>query len=315
MAKQNKSAAGGSAGKTNRAKPGSRVPVLKTYKLFIGGKFPRSESGRYYSVERAGQVLANICLASRKDFREAVVAARSAVGGWASRAAFNRGQILYRAAEMLEGRREQFVAELKQHGHSAARAAKETDQAIDRLIYYSGWCDKYQQIFSTVNPVASSHFNFSAPENMGVVAAVAPEDSPLLGLISLIAPAIAGGNSVVVLASESQPLPAVTLAEVLATSDLPGGVINILTGQLDELAEHMARHMDVNALVMGRNVPAEQKKQLELWCVDNVKRFIDYSEQDWSGDKAETPYMILKLSEIKTTWHPIEKVGAAGSGY
>ena len=227
-----------------------RVKVLKTYKLYIGGKFPRTESGRYYKLDDAkGSTIANICLSSRKDFRNAVVEARKAFQGWSARTHFNRSQVIYRMAEMVEGRKAQFVEELIQLGLSKSKAEQEVDQSIDRIVYYAGWCDKYQQLFSTVNPVASSHFNFSVLEPMGVIAAFAPEDSPLLGLLSVILPAIVGGNAVIVLAAEQYPTVAITLAEVLATSDLPGGVINILTGQRNELFEHMSTHMDVNAFV------------------------------------------------------------------
>jgi hypothetical protein len=209
----------------------SRIEVLKTYKIYIGGQFPRTESGRYYALtNRKNEPVANVSLSSRKDFRNAVVAARNAAGGWSSRAAFNRGQILYRIAEMLEGRKDQFIGELITQGATPRSAAEEVTRSIDRLVYYSGWCDKYQQLFGTVNPVASSHFNFSVPEPTGVVAVIAPEESALLGLVSVIAPVIAGGNTCVVLASNSLPLSSITFAEVLATSDLPGGVVNILTG-------------------------------------------------------------------------------------
>src|SRR5215216_1411256 len=227
-----------------------RLEVLKTYKIYIGGQFPRTESGRYYvPTNAAGQKLANVCLSSRKDFRNAVVAARSAFGSWSTRAAFNRGQILYRMAEMLEGRKAQFIDELIQQDSSKVKAEKEVNLAIDRLIYYAGWCDKYQQIFSAVNPVASSHFNFSVPEPMGVVAIVAPQLDSLLGLVSVMAPVIAGGNTCVILASENKPLCAVTFAEVLHSSDVPAAVVNILTGKPAELLPWFVDHMDVNAMV------------------------------------------------------------------
>src|SRR5262245_62634698 len=227
-----------------------RVPVAKTYKLYVDGKFPRSESGRYYPLERdGGPLIANVCRASRKDFRDAVVAARTAFAGWSRASAYLRGQILYRIGEMLEGRREQFVAELQLQGASKARARTEVTSTIDRLVHYAGWADKYQQVFSSVNPVSSSHFNFSLPEPTGVVAVLAPESNALLGLVSNVAPAIAGGNTVVVLASQSLPLSAVSFAEVLHASDVPAGVVNVLTGFRDELAEQFASHMDVNAVV------------------------------------------------------------------
>ncbi|MCE3283102.1 MAG: aldehyde dehydrogenase, partial [Chitinophagaceae bacterium] len=229
---------------------GQRLEVLKTYKLYIGGQFPRTESGRYYIAKnKKGEQLANVCLSSRKDFRDAVVAARGAQKGWAGKAANNRGQILYRIAEMLEGRRAQFVDELIKQDSTKTQADAEVNLSIDRLIYYAGWCDKYQQIFSSVNPVASSHFNFSVPEPTGVVALIAPQESPLLGLVSVIAPVIAGGNVAIVLASETRPLCAITFAEVINSSDVPGGVVNILTGKPSELATQFASHMDVNAMV------------------------------------------------------------------
>lgn len=226
----------------------NRLEVLKTYKIYIGGQFPRTESGRTYIATNAkGEMLANVCLSSRKDFRDAVGSARGAFGGWSGRASFNRGQILYRVAEMLEGRKAQFVDELMKQGSSKGNAEAEVNLSIDRLIYYSGWCDKYQQIFSAVNPVASSHFNFSVLEPMGVVAAIAPQGTSLIGLVSIMAPIIAGGNTCVMLASETKPLCAVTFAEVLNSSDLPGGVVNILTGKVSELLPFFADHMDVNA--------------------------------------------------------------------
>ena len=292
----------------------SRIEIVKTYKIYIGGKFPRTESGRYYQPEANGKVLGNICLSSRKDFRNAVVAARSAQGGWSAKSAYNRSQILYRIAEILEGRKTQFIEELIQQGSKKAQAEKEVDLSIDRLIYFAGWCDKYTQIFSSVNPVASSHFNFSVPEPTGVVAILAPEESGLLGLISQIAPTIAGGNTCVVLASENKPLCSVTLAEVLSTSDVPGGVINILTGNRKELIPHFAAHMDVNALVYCGDNAAEIKSIHEA-AVDNLKRVMIRDGGDYVSDKYENPYLISSLQETKTTWHPIEKIGAAGSGY
>lgn len=292
----------------------SRIEVLKTYKIYIGGKFPRTESGRYYQPEANGKVLGNICLSSRKDFRNAVVAARSAQGAWSSKSAYNRSQVLYRVAEILEGRRAQFINELAQQGSKRSQAEKEVNLSIDRLIYFAGWCDKYTQIFSSVNPVASSHFNFSVPEPTGVVAILAPEESGLLGLISQIAPTIAGGNTCVVLASENIPLCSVTLAEVLSTSDVPGGVINILTGNRKELIPHFASHMDVNALVYCGDNSAEIKSIHEA-AIDNLKRVMIRDVGDYVSDKYENPYLISSLQETKTTWHPIEKIGAAGSGY
>lgn len=292
----------------------SRIEILKTYKIYIAGQFPRTESGRYYPLsDKKNQPIANVSLSSRKDFRNAVVAARSAFGGWSSRAAFNRGQILYRIAEMTEGRKDQFISELMIQGGTKKSAETEVAMTIDRLIYYSGWCDKYQQSFGTVNPVASSHFNFSVPEPTGVVAIIAPEDSSLLGLISVIAPCIAGGNTCVVLASENKPLCSITFAEVLATADLPGGVANILTGKSEELSSHFSSHMDVNAVVYCRNNAEEQKSIAENSAV-NVKRSIVWYK-DWKRSENEHPYLILDLQEIKTTWHPIEEIGTAGAKY
>lgn len=292
----------------------TRLEILKTYKIYIGGQFPRTESGRYYSpVNKAGKPLANVCLSSRKDFRNAVVAARKAVGGWSERPAFNRGQILYRIAEMLEGRRSQFVEELVLQGSTKAKAEIEINQSIDRLVYFSGWCDKYQALFSSVNPVASSHFNFSALEPMGVVAIVAPQSSSLLGLVSVLAPVIAGGNTAVVLASENLPLCAVTFAEVIHSSDVPGGVVNILTGTENELIEHMGSHMDVNAVCYAGGEASNLQKIQQLGA-SSVKRIRSYN-YDWTSDESENPYLIQDFQEVKTTWHPIEHVGGATSSY
>lgn len=292
----------------------SRIEVLKTYKLYIGGQFPRTESGRYYPLlDKKKNVIANICLSSRKDFRNAVVAARGAFGGWSGRAAFNRSQILYRIAEMLETRKAQFIEELMLQGATKSQAEKEVTLAVDRLVYYSGWCDKFTAVFSSVNPVQSSHFNFSVPEPTGVVAAVASEDSSLIGLISVIAPIIAGGNTCIVLASESKPLCAVTFGEVLATSDLPGGVVNILTGNARELVSHMASHMDVNALVYCDSDKATIKSAQELSAL-NVKRFFNWS-LNWNESASQNPYLIGDLQETKTTWHPIENIGSGGAKY
>ena len=276
-----------------------RVGVWKTYKLYIGGAFPRTESGRYFRLENAdGELLANACQASRKDFRNAVVAARKAFPGWAKRAAFNRSQIIYRIAEILEDRKMQFIEELCLQEATAKSAACEVRNSVDRLVYYAGWADKYQQIFSSVNPVSSSHFNFSLLEPMGVVAVLAPEKEALFGLISSIIPAIVGGNTVVVLASESSPLSAITLSEVLNASDVPGGVVNVLTGQRAELASHMGLHMDVNALVYYGDA-GEELKDLQTGAAENVKRVIARQDLDAS------PYHILDTQETKTTWHPI----------
>jgi len=292
-----------------------RLEVLKTYKIYIGGQFPRTESGRYYvATNKKGEKLANVCLSSRKDFRDAVVAARNAFGGWSGRAAFNRGQILYRIAEMLEGRKAQFIDELVKQDANKAQAEKEVNLAIDRLIYYSGWCDKYQQISSSVNPVASSHFNFSAPEPMGVVAAIAPQEDSLIGLVSLIAPIITGGNTCIILASQDKPLCSVTFAEVLNSSDLPGGVVNILTGKPAELVPYFADHMDVNATVYC-GTDKEVQKLIREKSALNVKRVLLYDNTDWMSEKAQSPYFISDFQETKTTWHPIENIGGAKAGY
>ncbi len=292
-----------------------RVGVLKTYKLFIGGQFPRTESGRYYTpVNAAGVKLANVCLGSRKDFRNAVVAARGAFGGWSSRSAFNRGQILYRIAEMLEGRKAQFVEELVLQNATKSRAEKEVNLAIDRLIWYAGWCDKFQQVFSSVNPVATPHFNFSVPEPTGVVSIIAPQGDSLLGLVSVMAPVIAGGNTCVILASEANPLCAVTFAEVLNTSDLPGGVVNILTGKPGELASWFVEHMDVNATIYCENDSTIQKMMREKSAL-NLKRIVFYNKINWMSDEGQSPYFIMDTQEIKTTWHPVENIAGAGGGY
>ena len=283
----------------------SRLEVMKTYKIYVDGKFPRTESGRYYAMsDTEGHLIANVCRSSRKDFRDAVVAARKAQPGWAGKSAYNKGQILYRIAEMLEGRRPQFVSELVLQGSTIAEANTEIDLSVDRLVYYAGWTDKFQQVFSSVNPVESSHFNFSMAEPMGVVSILSPEEYSLLGLVSTIAPAIAGGNTVIALASAEKPLCAVTFGEVLNSSDVPGGVVNLLTGYRDELLVHFASHMDVNAIVYCGNVKADIQKVKET-CSLNVKRAIVYDKTDWMKDNAQNPYRIMDLQEIKTTWHPV----------
>lgn len=282
----------------------SRLDIQKTYKLYIGGKFPRTESGRYFSVlDKKGKLIANMCLASRKDFRNAVVIARKAQSSWAETTAMNKGQILYRIAEMLEGRKDQFITELEIQGTNHKKATEEVEASIDRLVYYAGWSDKYQQIFSAVNPVSSAHFNFSSPEATGVVSVIAPESQGLLGLISVIAPVILGGNTAVVLASKSMPLSAISFAEVLNSSDVPSGVVNILTGDREELISHMASHMDVNAITYCGDHEDDIKQISEL-ASNNIKRVILYKKKDWSGDYGESPYFIEKTLEIKTTWHP-----------
>lgn len=293
----------------------SRLEVLKTYKLYIGGQFPRTESGRYYSpVNAQGEKIANVCLASRKDLRDAIGAARAAFGGWSSRAAYNRGQILYRIAEMLEGRKQQFLQELISQGISRSAANKEMACAVDRLIHYAGWCDKYQALFSTVNPVASSHFNFSVPEPMGVIGIIAPTENSLLGLVSIMAPCIAGGNTCVIMASETLPLSAISFAEVLNSSDLPGGVVNILSGKPAELLDWLSTHLDVNAIVSYDKDQASWK-QLQEKSVVNVKRSFNWSQKDLYGKEGQSPYLIMDLQEIKTTWHPIQQIAGSGASY
>jgi acyl-CoA reductase-like NAD-dependent aldehyde dehydrogenase len=285
----------------------SRLNIQKTYKIYIGGQFPRTESGRYYKLKSDnGDLLGNICLSSRKDFRNAVGAARGAVKGWAGKSAFNRSQILYRLGEMLEGRSDQFAQELIAQGAAPKQARAEVAASIDRLIYYAGWADKYQQIFSSVNPVASSHFNFTMLEPMGVVAILAPEKSPLLGLVSVIAATIAGGNTCVVLASESTPLCAVTFSEVIHSSDVPAGVVNLLTGRRKELLSQFTMHMDVNALVYSDG-DAKTISKIKGDSTSNLKRPIIYKGLDWSSVAAESPYFIYDVQEAKTTWHPIGK--------
>ena len=282
-----------------------RVPVAKTYKIYIDGKFPRTESGRYFALsDKKGNVIANVCRGSRKDFRNSVVAARKAQPGWAKASAYLRGQILYRIAEMLEGRRDQFIGELQLQGATARAATKEVDTSIDRLIYFAGWADKYQQVFSAVNPVSSSHFNFSVLEPTGVVSIIAPDEPGLLGLVSNVAPTIAGGNTCVVLASESKPLSAVSFAEVLHASDVPGGVVNILTGYRDELTEHFASHMDVNAIVYCDGGKKTARTVQEL-AADNIKRVVSRAGIDWRQQSSQHPYLIRETQEVKTTWHPI----------
>ncbi len=296
-----------------RASASTRIDVRKTYKLYIGGQFPRSESGRSYVVNAAdGSPLANAVRSSRKDVRDAVRAARGAYPGWADRTAMNRGQVLYRVAELMEGRRDQFVAEVAQaEGLRADRAREVVDRAIDRWVWYAGWADKIAQVLGSSNPVASDYFNFTIPEPTGVVGVVAPEQSSMLGLVSRLAPPLVGGNSVVVLASEARPLPAISLTEVLATSDVPGGVINVLTGRKRELVPVLAAHEDVDALdVWG--VPDDLRTDVELAAADSVKRVARRpagktdARFDWLDDRAsERPEWIAAYLEMKTVWHPI----------
>jgi len=284
----------------------TRLDVKKTYKLYIGGKFPRSESGRYLSAKSAkGDHLDNFAHASRKDFRDAVVAARAAFAGWSKATAYNRGQILYRAAEMLQNRAAELVTEIaRSTGVSPAKAKREVTLAIDRLVHFAGWTDKYQQVFGSVNPVASSHFNFTTPEPQGVVVVLAPDEPSLLALVSLVAPVILSGNVAIVIPSEKYPLPAATFAEILATSDLPGGVVNILTGKRAELVPHIATHMDVNAIVDGAG-DVETAAKLQGGVATNLKRYANHASADWISAKVEDPYRMLDAIEYKTAWHPI----------
>ena len=290
-----------------------RVEVLKTYKIYIDGKFPRTESGRFYKVlNNAKEPIANVCLSSRKDIRNAVQSARKAQGSWQERTAFNRGQVLYRIAEMLEGRRAQFVEELMLENSTKKEAQMEVDNSIDRIVYYAGWCDKFNQVASSVNPVSSSHFNFSSYEPMGVIGIMAVQSSGLLGLVSMLMPVIAGGNSCVIIASEDKPLCAVTLAEVMNSSDVPGGVVNILTGHIDELWSPLSSHMDVNGISMdARN---KYITKVQLASVDNLKRVRVYSN-DFSLMQEQGIQFITDFQELKTTWHPIEKIGGASNSY
>ncbi len=282
-----------------------RIKVLKTYKTYVDGKFPRSESDRTYKItDSKGKTIANACRCTRKDVRNAVVPARAAFSGWSSRSAYNRGQVLYRIAEMLEGRKEQFVEELMLTDVKKSDAENEVQLSIDRLIYFAGWTDKYPQVFGTVNPVASAHFNFSMPESTGVVGIIAPDESPLLALVSLVAPVIAGGNSCVVLASEVNPLPAVSFGEVLHASDVPGGAVNILTGFRDEMLDHLTSHMDVNA-VFNTILDQNTRKLIDENASISIKRVEHYEAKNWKDDSHENPYLILNFQETKTTWHPI----------
>ncbi len=293
--------------------PAPRIDVRKTYKLYIGGAFPRTESGRSYLVSAAnGLPIANACRGSRKDVRDAVRAARKAFPGWADRTAMNRGQILYRVAELMEGRRDQFVAEVMEaEGLKVDRARVVVDRAIDRWVWYAGWADKIAQVLGSSNPVAGSYFNFTIPEPTGVVGIVAPETSSLLGLVSRVAPPLVAGNAVVILTSEGRPLPAVSLTEVLATSDVPAGVVNVITGFKKELVPVLAGHVDVDAIdVWG--VDEAARRDIEILATDNVKRIARRpagqtdARFDWLDDRAaERPEWIAAYMEMKTVWHPI----------
>lgn len=292
------------AGADRPASP-DRLPVVKTYKTYINGSFPRSESGRTYALTASdGRAVAHVCRCSRKDARDAVSAARAGLSAWSHATPYLRGQILYRVAEMLEGRAEQFARELERQGASPDAAAAELQAAVDRVLYYAGWTDKLQQVFGAVNPVASSHFNFSLLEPTGVVALIAPEESGLLGLVAALAPILAGGNACVALASHDRPLGAVTLAEVLHTSDVPPGAVNILTGERNELVEPLAAHRDVNAIVYhGAERPAI--RALREAAADNLKRICIRPPADWFDETLQDPYWILDTMEVKTTWHPV----------
>ena len=290
-----------------------RINVLKTYKIFIGGKFPRTESGRFYQLNNRSKAIANVCLSSRKDLRNAVVAARGAFEKWSGATAYNRSQILYRMAEMMEGRKDQFISELVLQGVDRKKAAVEVDLSIDRVIYFAGWADKINQVFGSVNPVATSHFNFSLMEPMGVVGLVAPEKSGLLGLVSSLCPILVSGNCAVVLASEKLPLCSITLAEVLATSDVPTGVVNILTGKKEEIMVHLAKHMDVNAIYLTDNL--EHKKSVQEEAIQNLKRVVVGKHKSWDDSLVENPYIITDFMETKTTWHPVEVISGKGSRY
>ncbi|MFJ1745489.1 aldehyde dehydrogenase family protein [Streptomyces sp. NPDC088116] len=295
----------------------TRLSVLKTYKLYVGGKFPRSESGRVYEVtDSKGSLLANAPLSSRKDARDAVVAARKAFSGWSGATAYNRGQILYRVAEMLEGRREQFVREVGQaEGLSKSKAAALVDAATDRWVWYAGWTDKIVQVVGGANPVAGPFFNLSTPEPAGVVTVLAPRESSFLGLVSVIAPVIATGNTAVVVASEKSPLPALSLGEVLATSDLPGGVVNLLSGRTAEIAAPLAAHQDVNGIDLT-GADEALAKDLEIAAADNLKRVLrpkPADVSDWSADPGT--HRLTAFLETKTVWHPTGSLGASGSAY
>ena len=286
----------------------SRLQVQKTYKLLIGGKFVRGENGRVLpALDQDKNVLANFCRASKKDFRDAVLAARTAFASWSKQSAYLRGQILYRAAEMLEMRRGELQTEIaRTNGARGSASSSETTLAVDRLVHYAGWTDKFGQIFSSVNPVASSHFNFTMPEPTGVVVIVCPDEPPLLAFVSLVVPVILSGNCAVVLPSTTKPLPALTFSEIIATSDLPGGVVNVLAGDRAELAPHFAGHMDVNAIVDGSGDPTAGR-ELQRGGELNVKRYVrrDLKPAQWRTRDAENPYWILDTVEMKTAWHPI----------
>lgn len=290
------------------------MEVLRTCKMYVGGKFIRSESGHYYQPEVGKKHLANMCLGSRKDLRDAVVAARVGLGSWSGTTAFNRSQIIYRIAEVMEGRSAQFVSELQQMGMNEVKARAEVEASIDRLIYFAGWCDKLQQVFGAVNPVSGTFFNFSVYEPTGVVAVIAPEDSPLLGLVTATAYAITAGNTAIILASEQKPLCAISFSEVVHASDVPSGAINILTGKLKDMLTHMGSHKDINAVLFARK-DEKSLAELQKVSISNLKRIVCVDFENWHDSKAESPYRILDLLEVKTTWHPIENIGSKSGGY
>jgi len=287
----------------------ARLNVRKTYKLYINGEFPRTESGRYYPIHAAtgGELLANACRGSRKDLRNAVQAARKAFPAWSGKTAYNRGQILYRIAEVCESRAPELAREIQLLGSSASEAAKEVSRTIDRWVYYAGWSDKYPQLFGSVNPVAGPYYNFTVPEPTGVVGVVGPETPALLGLVSRIAPALVGGNTVVAITSESRPLPSITLGEVFATSDIPAGVVNLISGIKNELVPWLASHMDVNA-IDTTGVDEGQLAALEKAAAENVKRLVRFDAAAIGWDDArrsQSPYAIAEFQEMKTVWHPM----------
>jgi acyl-CoA reductase-like NAD-dependent aldehyde dehydrogenase len=286
--------------KNTSASTSKRLDVKKTYKIYIDGKFPRTESGRFYALkDTSGNVIANVCRGSRKDLRDAVVSNRKAQNDWSKRSAYNKAQILYRIAETLEGRKAQFIDTMMKEGYKESNAKAEVEAAIDLLVYYAGWSDKYIQVFSSVNPVESSHFNFSYPEPTGIVNVICPQNQALLGIISHAAPVIIGGNTCTLVVAEKHPLTAIEFAEVIHASDLPGGVINIITGYRKEFIAHASSHMDVNAIIYS-DVDQEQRKTIQINAALNVKRVVDYSKEE-----ALSPYRIMSCQEIKTTWHPI----------
>jgi acyl-CoA reductase-like NAD-dependent aldehyde dehydrogenase len=284
-----------------------RLNIRKTYKLYINGEFPRTESGRFYPVKtKSGELLANACRGSRKDLRNAVQAARKAVPGWSGKTAYNRGQILYRIAEVCESRATELADELRNQGSTAAEAKKEIERVIDRWVYYAGWSDKYPQMIGSVNPVAGPYYNFTVPEPTGVVGVVCPEEPTLLGLVSRVAPAMVGGNTVVVITSESKPLAAITLGEVFETSDVPGGVVNLISGLKSELVPWLAAHMDVNALDTT-GVAADAMASVQKTAAENVKRVVHFDEAiGWTDERrSQSPYAIFDFQEMKTVWHPM----------